>query len=260
MPDDLRQRLNRIITELEALRDSLPVVPERKLVLCLDAGHGGTHPETGQYMTPPQQGRYYVHFKDDGTKDFEIREGDINRKVAGYLQTYCEAAGIAVVPTYHPYLDSPLSERIRIANQTDADTRKQGKFSVFVSLHVDAQGKDNQTPFVDGKPQRSTANGFSVFTSRGLTRSDAIAEELYRQMERLHGDRIHYRRDRSDGDSDFEQNFAVLYYTTAPAILIENLFFTHYQNAQLLLDPDYQKSSARAIFETLLWWEQQVHK
>lgn len=247
------QTLDQLIRQLQQLRQELAEDLSRTspLVVCLDAGHGGTHPDTGVYMTPPQRGRYYRHLNPDGSLAFEIREGDINRQIAERVADECERNRIPVVKTYHAYLDSPLTERVRLANQTHDQARAEGRTTIFISLHSDAFGKVLETPFRDGQPQRSQPNGFSVFTSRGNTRSDHLAERLYARMEARIKDPIRYRRERSDGDSDWEKNFAVLYYTKAPAILVENLFFTNYEDAQRLMSTTYQQQSALAIFDVI---------
>ncbi|MEM6297566.1 MAG: N-acetylmuramoyl-L-alanine amidase [Bacteroidota bacterium] len=261
----LIQTLDELIVQLQEKRRKLildidiPRIPLRSsLVVCLDAGHGGTHPETGQYMTPPQMGRYYRHLNEDGSLAFEIRESDINRQTAERFATLCQAANIEVRRTYHPYLDSPLSERVRLANQFHQEALANTQTSIFISFHADAYGKTLETPIKNGKLVRSRPNGFSVFTSKGKTTSDRLADKLYQTMETLVGDRIRYRKDRSDGDDDWEANFTVLYYTLAPAILLENLFFTNYKDAQLLMSTEYQQLTAQAVFDMVVWYEKEL--
>ena len=46
---------------------------------------------------------------------------------------------------------------------------------------------------------------------------------------------ITIRTDKSDGDSDWESNFTVIYAAAMPAILTENLFYTNVGDTEFLM-------------------------
>lgn len=90
-----------------------------------------------------------------------------------------------------------------------------GKHNVLlVSIHVNAAGKGDRW---------YNATGWSAYTCKGQTRSDKLADCLYKQAGLwLPGHRL--RMDYSDGDPDIESDFAILKKTACPAVLTENGF------------------------------------
>ena len=97
---------------------------------------------------------------------------------------------------------------------------------------------------------KESANGYSIYTSRGETKSDKIAEVFIDNMMVNFPERK-LRKDTRDGDLDKEANFYVLKHTTCPAILIENFFMTNYFECQLLLTPEFQDKIAMCHSESI---------
>ncbi|MGV8961787.1 MAG: hypothetical protein ACOH2V_00130 [Candidatus Saccharimonadaceae bacterium] len=64
------------------------------------------------------------------------------------------------------------------------------------------------------------ARGYSVYTTKGKTNSDTVAEILMKQFA-INFPELRARPDKSDGDLDQEENFTVLMKTNCPAVLIE---------------------------------------
>lgn len=219
-----------------------PIVKgQSKWVVYVDAGHGGNHPQTGAYMTRPQDGKQYT-FMPEG---INIREGVVNRLIA---DTFCEMlsrAGIEFVKCYHEYLDSSHDSRVGIANKHYEGVEKQGRKGFFLSFHSNAFG-------MSAVGKSLNPQGFSVWTTRGNTDADKIADMWYKEHQDLHGNRITYRSDKTDADLDYEANFDVLFFSHMPAVLVENLFFTNLEDAKKLLDPLYQTSSARAAYNMVV--------
>ena len=92
------------------------------------------------------------------------------------------------------------------------------------NIHVNAAGKGDRW---------YNATGWSAYTCKGQTRSDKLADCLYKQAGLwLPGHRL--RMDYSDGDPDIESDFAILKKTACPAVLTENGFQDCEESLQFL--------------------------
>lgn len=113
-----------------------------------------------------------------------------------------------LVPGIH---DVPLTERTRRVNEFCG---KLGADKVLlVSIHSNASGNGDWMK----------ARGWSAFTTKGETKADKLATCLYDAAEQyLEGKTI--RKDMSDGDPDWEENFYILRKTKCAAVLTENFF------------------------------------
>lgn len=90
-----------------------------------------------------------------------------------------------------------------------------GKNNVLlVSIHVNAAGKGDRW---------YNATGWSAYTCKGQTRSDKLADCLYKQAG-LWLPKHRLRTDYTDGDSDIESDFTILKKTACPAVLTESGF------------------------------------
>jgi N-acetylmuramoyl-L-alanine amidase len=195
---------------------------EKKETLWIfDAGHGGIL--AGEYMTPPEDGRYVEY------DDFTIYEGEVVRRLASYISSKAKKEGIKTL-----FIDTqmclPLSLRVDIANDIYLRYHK----SVFVSLHSN-MGK---------------GNGVEIFTSIGKTKSDDYATGF---MECFAEDfpYIKQRHDWSDGDCDKEADFYILKNTIMPAFLFELLFIDNYREAQLLKDDSFLMAVSNTFIKFL---------
>ena len=191
-------------------------------VIFLDAGHGGIDPN-GDYTTAPS--KMFDHKEGTFHNGSVFYEGVKNREYCRLIIKYCNLLGITVIPVYHPYLDTPLSFRVEMANYYHNNIRK----GIYVSEHSNAAN--------------TKAKGFSVWTSIGETKSDEYAQMfLDKYKESFKGyDSVHVREeDYKDGDGDYEENFKVLRDTAMPAVLTENLFFDNFSDATLLMSEVYK--------------------
>ncbi len=197
----------------------------------LDAGHGGM--KDGRYTTAPAK----MHVFDDGLVFYE---GVNNRMIAAKLQKLLQEHGIDHTLVYDAELDTPLSQRVALANYLHhRDPR-----CIYLSLHSDAM-----PPGAHGK-----GSGFSVYTSKGQTASDAIAEIFCRTYQRRLA-QFRFRKNLIDGDLDQEEDFYVLRKTTCPALLVENLFFDNRREAEYLLSDTGRTQIALTLFEAILQTE-----
>lgn len=173
----------------------------------LDSGHGGMI--NGVYQTAP--------WKMFAFKDQIAYEGVINRNVKNLLIS--KLNGRAFIDLINSEEDISLSSRVSLANSIYHTTPN----AVYFSIHSNAS------------PDH-TGTGFEVWTSKGQTYSDKIANVLCQEI-KAEFTNIKFRSDSSDNDLDKESDFYVLHNTRCPAVLIENLFFDNYNDYLRLTDP-----------------------
>ena len=118
--------------------------------------------------------------------------------------------------------DISLSERVRRANVI---CNKNGASNVLlISVHANAVG--DSTKWMTGK-------GWEAYTTKGKTKSDTLAELLYKRADKnLNGRKI--REDLTDGDRDKEADFYIIKKSYCPAVLTENFFYDNKDDLQYL--------------------------
>ena len=185
--------------------------------IILDNGHGGII--NGVYQTAGKRSPKW----EDGRQLFE---GDFNRTVVNSIANMCIVHNIPFTILVPELKDISLSERVKRANEIYKDRRD----SILISVHANAGG----------------GTGFEMFTSKGETKSDAIAETLINEFGRTIPE-LRLRKNTSDGDLDKEAQFYILRKTHCPAVLVECAFMDRYEpDCRLLLDNP--SLFARAIF------------
>ena len=144
--------------------------------------------------------------------DGRFREYAWAREIARAIVADCKDLGYDAELLVPEEYDVCLSARCYRAN---CWCERLGKRNVLlVSIHVNAAGKGDRW---------YNATGWSAYTCKGQTRSDKLADSLYKQAGLwLPGHRL--RMDYSDGDPDIESDFAILKKTACPAVLTENGF------------------------------------
>ena len=136
--------------------------------------------------------------------------------------------------------DISLSTRVQRVNKMCS---KVGASNVILlSIHSNAAG--------DGSKWMS-AQGWSCYTSKGETNSDVIADCLYDAFEAEFADRK-IRKDMSDGDRDWEENFYVLHKSKCPAVLLENYFYDNRDECAWLLKDETKERIADAIVKGIV--------
>lgn len=148
--------------------------------------------------------------------DGKFREYAYSRKVCKAVQEELLSRGVDCVIDYidddMPGLTSSqeLVRRVQIVNEMAKKTD-----CLYVSIHVNASAKNGW----------DKATGFSIYTSPGRTESDILATYIFDEAaELLKPTGKKFRKDTSDGDPDYEENFYVLRKTLCPAVLTENFF------------------------------------
>ena len=144
--------------------------------------------------------------------DGRFREYAWAREIARAIVADCKDLGYDAELLVPEEYDVCLSARCYRANCWCERLDKRNV--LLVSIHVNAAGKGDRW---------YNATGWSAYTCKGQTRSDKLADCLYKQAGLwLPGHRL--RMDYSDGAPDIESDFAILKKTACPAVLTENGF------------------------------------
>ena len=163
-----------------------------------------------------------------------------NRQIADLLLDRLMIMGIDASLVVTETNDISLSTRVQRVNKVCS---KVGASNVILlSIHSNAAG--------DGSKWMS-AQGWSCYTSKGETKSDVIAECLYDAFEAEFTDRK-IRKDMSDGDRDWEENFYVLQKSKCPAVLLENFFYDNRDECSWLLKDETKERIADAIVKGIV--------
>lgn len=144
--------------------------------------------------------------------DSSLLEWSWNREIAGRLQQALVASGYTSFLIVKEEEDISLKERCARVN---AYCSFYGKDNVIlVSVHANAAGRG----------EWMNARGWSAYTSKGRTKSDALATALYNAAQECFPG-MKLRKDMSDGDPDQEESFYILVHTLCAAVLTENFFY-----------------------------------
>ena len=166
--------------------------------------------------------------------DGQFREPFYNREIARRVVSDLRDRGIDAELLVPEDDDISLAERVRRVNTACFLLGKQNV--ILVSIHVNAAGNGSKW---------LNATGWSVYTCKGQTESDKLAECLCQTaIKNFPGRRI--RTDISDGDMDWEEGFYILRKSLCPAVLTENFFMDSRD------DIEYLKSRAgkQAVVDT----------
>lgn len=189
--------------------------------ILIDAGHG--------IDTPGKR-----------SPDGLFREYLWNRQVADLILEGLVSAGVDASLVVTETNDVTLRNRV---NRVNTICNRVGASNVLlVSVHANAAG--------DGSAWMN-AKGWSCYTSKGKTQSDQVAECLYDAFEAEFQDRK-IRRDMSDGDRDWEENFYVLQKSKCPAVLLENFFYDNREECAWMLQEETKRRIASAAVKGII--------
>jgi N-acetylmuramoyl-L-alanine amidase len=208
-----------------------------QITFLLDNGHGGL--VDGKYTTAPN---FDKNNKSTWKKswyhpeeDLVFFEGVFNRQVINLVKTLMDTHCLKYIDVVNSDFDISLGDRVRKANAV----YEGDKSCVYFSMHGNASGS--------GK-----ANGIEIFTSKGQTKSDALATIVFNAVVEMFPDEK-YRKDTwSDGDVDKEANYYVLKQTNMPAMLLEMFFFDNLEDCKKMVDHEVQLKIAQAIVNGFL--------
>jgi len=182
--------------------------------IILDAGHGK---DTPGKRSPNGQFREYL----------------FNRQITALVAGMLKDIGIPFSLVVRDDYDTPLPERANRVNEM-CDTYGD---CILVSIHANASGNGSDW---------GRATGWSCYTTKGQNESDVVAECMYDAFEQAFPDK-RIRKDGSDGDRDWEENFYILRKTKCPAVLLENFFYDTKSECDWLLTEGARVRIAEAI-------------
>ena len=165
-----------------------------------------------------------------------FREYLWNRQVADLILEGLVSAGVDASLGVTETNDVSLRNRV---NRVNTICNRLGASNVLlVSIHANAAG--------DGSAWMG-AKGWSCYTTKGKTESDSLAECLYDAFEAEFPERK-IRKDMSDGDRDWEEDFCVIKKSKCPAVLLENFFYDNREEcAWLLLEGTKKRIASAAV-------------
>ena len=162
--------------------------------------------------------------------DKVIKEWHVNRDIAEVVVTYFRGIGIDTELLVPETEDVSLAERVRRVN---AQCAALGSGHVLLlSIHLNAAGHGDWMK----------ARGWSVWTTRGVTKSDAWAECVWQRANAKwpgKGGGLKCIAQTSDGDHDYESDFYILRKTACPAILCEDFFMDNPQDYEAINTPTF---------------------
>ena len=163
-----------------------------------------------------------------------------NRQVADLILEGLLSAGVDASLVVTETNDVSLRNRV---NRVNTICNRLGASNVLlISIHANAAG--NGSAWMN-------ARGWSCYTSRGKTKSDQVAECLYDAFEEEFQDRK-IRKDMSDGDRDWEENFYVLQKSKCPAVLLENFFYDNREECAWMLQEETKRRIASAAVKGII--------
>ena len=169
--------------------------------------------------------------------DGRFLEYKFNRIIASSLNAKLISKGFDSRIIVSEEEDIPLTERCRRVN---ALCRALGTRNVIlVSIHANAAGNGSKW---------MNARGWSCYTSPGKTKADELATCMYSAAADIFK-KLTIRRDFSDGDPDYEENFYILRHTHCPAVLVENFFYDNPEDLRFLESEEGQARIVEALME-----------
>ena len=206
------------------------------MVILIDAGHGSNVLGKQSPLLEGSGVNVWNVFTDNG----RFKEWKYTRIIAEEVVAKLSAAGYDARLLVPEETDISLQERVR---RTNAVCDKYGAGNVIlISVHANAVGDSSQ--WMNGK-------GWEAYTTKGKTKSDTLAEFLYKRAEKNMKDRK-IRKDTTDGDSDKEANFYIIKNVKCPAVLTENFFYDNKDDLKYLTSDEGLNAVERTHVEGII--------
>jgi N-acetylmuramoyl-L-alanine amidase len=176
-------------------------------VIVVDAGHGGS---------------------DGGAKTGGVYEKNLTLAISKLTAAELTKQGATVLMTRRSDSAVALTARADLANRNDAD--------LFVSIHINSNGKANST------------SGGITFYHKGSQVGKLLAECIQREIAKVSG--LPNMGVWSDGRI-YQNGFSVLRNTRMPGVLIELGFINHSKDRKRMITQDFQTKISQAIVRGL---------
>ena len=171
-----------------------------------------------------------------GSPDGTFKEWRFSRELCRNIRTILDSRGVPCIidhlaaNIHYPSACNQkelqkleLFDRVQLVNSYASLFGKDN--IIYVSCHVNASGMGDRW-----MPNR----GWCCHTSRGRTKSDALADLFYSEAEKILPKGTTFYEDWSDGDPDIESGLYVLTNTACPAVLTENFFMDNLEDLKYL--------------------------
>lgn len=169
-----------------------------------------------------------------------FREWKFAREIAEDIERELKAAGYDAERIVRESVDVPLAERVLRVNEACAELGAANV--VLVSVHCNAAGNGEEW---------KNARGWSVYTSKGQTQSDELATMMYVEAgHNFAGQTI--RREFSDKDPDWEEDFYILKKTKCAAVLTENFFMDNQSDVSYMLSLEGKRQIVKMHVDALI--------
>lgn len=169
--------------------------------------------------------------------DGSLMEWEFNRRLVKKIAEGLNEAALPYILLDMGATDVLLQGRVARANTF-------GKNCLYISVHGNAAG--------NGKEWKK-ARGWCIYTSKGYTKADPIAEIFIRKAEEILPEIDCKVRKYSSKkyEEDWEENFYVLKNTIMPAVLTENLFYDNLEDCEIMKSEEGIEALAKIHIEAI---------
>lgn len=178
-----------------------------------------------------------IDTKGKRSPDGSLEEWRFNRKLVNKIAEGLDEAKVPYILLDMGNTDVTLQGRVARANSF-------GKNCLYISVHGNAAGNGSKW---------MNARGWSIYTSKGYTKSDPIAEIFIKKAEEILpgiGCKVRkYSLKKHEGD--WEENFYVLKNTVMPAVLTENLFYDNLEDCEIMKSEEGLNALAKIHVEAI---------
>ncbi|GAB5550538.1 MAG: hypothetical protein Sapg2KO_01290 [Saprospiraceae bacterium] len=215
----------------------MPGYGELDFCVIIDAGHGGLD-DSGKYVTAPR--KMFQHEKGDFHAGSQFFEGVWNRRMAAAIEERLESKGIHTICLHQDVEDTSLTMRTQMANKYHSNYGQ----TILLSIH------SNSSP-VPGK------RGFEIYTA-GSPQGNQLGSYLLKAVREKLAGKIPIAD--KDGAVIKAAKFYMLTSTKMPALLVEHLYFSNYEDAKLLMQEEIVEGFAEAYLAAILAYKREVVK
>lgn len=213
----------------------MPAYGALAFCVIIDAGHGGLD-DSGKYVTAPR--KMFQHEKGNFHAGSQFFEGVWNRKMAAAIEERLQNAGIHTICLHHDVEDTSLTMRTQMANKYDSNYGR----TILLSIHA------NMSPVPNKR-------GFEIYTA-GSQVGNQLGSFLLKSVRKRLDNKIPIAE--ADESVIKPAKFYMLTTTKMPAILVEHLYYSNYEDAQLLMQEQIVDGFADAYLAAIMAYKKEV--